>query len=122
MTFWSRAASLPPILVRLLARRRHGPPLTDAEIAQASGLSVHQVFILSQCTSWEGIDLPTMRKFLIGCEADFENSQHMDRIDYYLRAKPAPTWKFLRKSPSWNSFYKPLMLKYRRSLLQSNLK
>lgn len=115
-TFWDRAEQYPPVLCRLLARLPYGRPLADAEIAEASGLSVHQVFILSQCTNWVGIDIPTAHKFLDGCGINFEDPEHMDRVDDYLRKKPS--WKYLRLSPHWASFYQPLMLKYKDSRLQ----
>lgn len=114
MSFWTRAETIPPILVRLLARRRHGPPLTDAEISAASGLSVAQVFAISQCTDWSGIDLPTMRKFLVACEVDFESFTQMKRVDSYLASNP--TWQALRKSPQWKPYFEPLMRRYIQSV------
>lgn len=112
MTFWDRSSILPPILVRLLARHSHGPALTAVEISKASGLPPHQVEYLSHHTDWSGVDLPTMRSFLLGCGADFENPDQMKRIDQYLRIKPRPTWKYLRTSPLWLSYFQPLLKRY----------
>lgn len=110
MTFWQRSSRIPPILVRMLARRRHGPPLTDTEIATASGLAPSQVFAIAQCTDWTGIDVPTMRRFLQACGVDFEDRKQMVRIDAYLRARPS--WQYLRTSPLWRSYFEPLMCRY----------
>lgn len=118
-TFWDKAERFPPVLVRLLARHRHGPPLTDHEISKATGLPPVQVQCISHCTSWHGIDLPTMRSFLMGCGVDFENVDQLERVDSYLRSKPAPTWKYLRLSPNW-AFYKQLMMLYKNSLKARN--
>jgi len=113
-TFWERSQRTPPILVRLLARHPNGPPLTEEEISQASGLPVHEIFCIGQSTDWSGIDLPKMRRFLVACRIDFENFTQMKRVDSYLRMKP--TWKYLRMSPIWKTFYEPLMIRYRKSI------
>jgi hypothetical protein len=122
MNFWTRSERIPPILVRLLARRKHGPPLSDREIAEASSLPIHQVFCISQSLTWDGIDLPTMRKFLTGCKVDFENTKQMDRVEAYLRIKPAPSWQHLRMSPDWLTFYAPLIRRYRETILKPQTK
>lgn len=108
--FWTKSERIPPILVRLLARHKHGPPLSDEDISRSSGLPLALVYTISHSVDWSGIDLPTMHRFLSACQVDFENPRHMDRIDAYLRARP--TWKYLRKSPLWNTFYEPLIRRY----------
>lgn len=113
-TFWQRASAFPPILVRLLARHPHGPPMDDAEISVRSGLSVACVHSLSQNIDWAGIDLPTMFKFLTGCALDFEQHKQMERVYAYLRSRP--TWQYLRKSPDWKTHYQPLFHRYRASV------
>ena len=115
MTFWTRANHFPPVLVRLLAKRPHGPALTDQEISRASGLPLMRVHMLSQSTDWSGVDLITMRQFLIGCGVDFCNSTQMERVHKYLVKRP--TWKYLRVSPHWRPLYEPLMRIYKRSVL-----
>jgi hypothetical protein len=114
MNFWQRSQQLPPILARLLAREKFGPPIADEQLASKAGLPVHQVYVISQCTTWAGIDLPTMRHFLVACNVDFENGRQMKRIDVYLSQRP--TWTYLRKSPYWKTFYEPLMRRYLASL------
>lgn len=117
MTVWTRADRLPPILIRLLARRRSGPPLSDLEIAERSGLPLFTVATLSQCTSWEGVDLPTMRKFLAGCGLDFTQYRVWNRVMAYLKS-PVGNFKYLRTHPLWKTHYEPLMLRWHRTLAQ----
>ena len=107
--FWKRCDLIPPILVRLLARRRHGPPLTEVEIAKASGLDPYHVYSISNNLDWRGIDLPTMRAFTVACGVDFDNRIQMKRVESYLKSKP--TWQYLRKSPDWIVYYQPLLRK-----------
>lgn len=114
ISFWSRAERHPPVLVRLLARRPHGAPLTSDEISKVSGLPAHQVDYISHLTDWAGVDLPTMRKFLVGCGVDFENFKQMDRVDAYLHSKPS--WRYLRLSEQWGTFYQPLMRRFRQAV------
>ncbi len=120
MSFWTRSEKLPPILVRLLARRPHGPPLDTLDIAVASGgLSAYQVDIISHATNWNGIPFDHMRAFLTGCGVDFENSKQMERVASYLRSRP--TWQHLRKDKLWRAYYQPLMLRYRASVTKGKL-
>ncbi|HUS97517.1 MAG TPA: hypothetical protein VMX97_12325, partial [Hyphomicrobiaceae bacterium] len=74
-TFWELADAIPPILARLLACHK-----SDADIAKAGGLKLGRVFLLEQMTDWEDIDLPTMRRYLAGCEVDFCNDTQMHKI------------------------------------------
>lgn len=111
MSFWTRCEQFPPILVRLLARHKHGPPLTDREIAERSRIPVARVFTIGQSLTWEGIDIPTARAYLVACGFDFENREQYKRVEAYLRKRPV-TWQFLRKSPLWKTYFEPLMLRY----------
>ena len=115
MTFWKRAELMPPILVRLLARTKHGPPLQSLEIADRSGLPVPTMDLLSKSTSWIGWDFPTARRFLVACGCDFCDRKHMRRVDAYSRSKP--TWQYLRKSPEWKQYYEPLLRRWRASVM-----
>lgn len=110
--FWSRVRKYPPFLVRLLARRKHGPPLTDEQIATASGLSVYEVSSISQCKSWEEIRVWQMRQFLVGCQIDFTDGKCMKRLKNYLKT-PA-RFRHLRKSEQWTTVYEPLIRKFTR--------
>ena len=111
ISFWTRARRFPPCLVRMLARWNYGRVMTDEEVAAGSGLLTPQlVAMLSSATSWHGIDLPTMQRFLIGCRMDFENAKQMHRIGEYLRRNPS--WKHLKASPEWNNRWAPLIRKW----------
>ena len=103
------------MLVRLLARHRFGAPLSDKEIADKSGLPIVTVLTISQSPTWDGIDLPTMQKFLVGCGVDFCNPNQMKRHDAYLRKRPV-RFKYLKTSPNWTSFYEPLVMAWLRSM------
>ena len=72
-----------------------------------------QVRTISECITWDGIDLPIARKFLHGCGVDFCNRSHMKRVESYVRKKP--TWKYLRTSPDWQTVYEPMMKKWRQA-------
>lgn len=104
---------------RLLARIPHGRPLTDAEIAIASGLTVDRVFLLQHMTDWSQVSLVEAERFLRGCGIDFCDPAKMTRIKCYIPrpGKKTPvTFKYLRISPEWTTKYKPLMLRARASL------
>src|ERR1041385_5542349 len=108
MNTWQLLERYPPILIRLLARRPHGPPLLLEEIAVRSGLSpVHIVAISMQCT-WTGVDPYQIKAFMIGCNADIIGDQtSFERIRKYLSKRP--TWKYLRTSTYWRSTYEPML-------------
>lgn len=114
MSFWTRSEQFPPILIRLLAKWRHGGPMTDTEIAERAGLPVGTVLILGQCTAWDGIDIPTARKFMLGCGFDIEKRSEYKRVTAYLQKRPV-TWQYLRKSPWWKDYFQPMMLRYLKS-------
>lgn len=115
MKFYERARRFPPGLIRLLARKKNSKPLTNDEIASASGLSAYEVVLISQKTDWRGIDIDTMRRFTRGCGIDLENARDVKRITVYLKGtrdangkRVAPTFRYLRRSGQWESFYRPL--------------
>lgn len=105
--FWQRVERFSPILCRLMARHRYGAPLTDGEIAEASGLTPHEVYALSWSTNWRGVDIYTMRKYSEACGLDFTSPGKMKRIVVYLQSKPG--FKYLRRSNRWHSIYKPMI-------------
>lgn len=109
MNFYAKSDKIPPILARLLARRKNGPPLSDIEIADRSGLSIIMVHAISQSLTWEDIPIVTMRQFMEACGVDIENPEQFNRVMAYLRK---PTWKYLRTSPLWKTYYLPLIQRY----------
>lgn len=121
-TIWQTLNRYPPILVRLLARKSHGRPLSGMEIAESSGLSPAAVEAISQTLTWDEITMSQFHSFLIGCKIDLFNPAHRKRIEVYLRGKKingqrqAPNFRYLRKDPLWPTYYHPLMLRWWSSL------
>lgn len=106
-TFWKRSEQLSPILCRLLARHRHGPPFTVSEIAKRSGLSHLEIHHLSLMRSWDTVPFGTMRRFLIGCSLDFCDVRQMKRVFTYLRLPKK--FQYLKKSPEWETVLRPIV-------------
>jgi hypothetical protein len=113
-SFWNMARRYPPILCRLLARKKNGPPLTEQEIAARTALTVLEVSLISKLTTWDDVPLKSMQGFLRGCGVDFCNRSDMRRIDAYRRCQP--TWKYLRRSGQWLEYYEPLLKAYLASI------
>lgn len=121
MTFFERSQSFPPILVRLLARHKGGRPLTSFEIAERSGvmpdvcniISTVEVLEISKQWYWKGIGALEMFSFLRGCGLMFDDSKAWRRVTDYLRR--SPNLEYLRKSAEWDSYYKPLLIRWRSS-------
>lgn len=118
MTFTKRLQVFPPILCRLLARHKGGRPLTVEEIctAAAPGGSPSTLAVIiynqfSQETDWLRITMQEGVHFLRGCGLSFDDAKAMRRADDYL-AK-TPNFEYLRKSPDWESYYKPLIVRWR---------
>lgn len=121
-SFFERAKRFPPILCRLLARRRHGAPLSTAEIASVSGLKPFLVEALSDAVDWSDVDIFVLQKFTHGCGIDFTDGHSMKRKLVYLRGKQQnssrtpPSFAYLRRSPLWKSYYQPMIQRYFESL------
>jgi hypothetical protein len=116
-TFYELSDIYCPLVVRLLARQRNGPPLSTLEIATRSGLTPHQVEALSWSTNWRGVDLDTMRRFLTGCGVNFCSRKDMKRVTEYIRVQVKlakmnrSNYRYLRRSPDWKSLYEPMFLR-----------
>jgi hypothetical protein len=130
MNFFQRTQSFPPILLRLLARHKGGKPLTTHEIADRSGtgigtdvcsintdvcnrLSPLEVMEFSKQTSWKGIGALEMFAFMRGCNLMLDDTATMRRTLDYLRKNP--NFEYLRANPDWDSYYRPLLITWRRS-------
>ena len=113
MTFYERAASFPPILVRLLARTKPGgPPMTSKEISiRMESESAPFIEALSWTTSWEPYSIHEIRQFTTACHLDFCNPKQMRRVDDYLRQ--GASLRHLRVHPLWKSYWLPMLLRWR---------
>jgi hypothetical protein len=128
-SFWNIAEKYPPILVRLLARRKNGPPLTTAEIAERAvkhwyehggdprlllnkPYSSYVINSISQELSWNNIEFGAMRAFLFACDMDFCDRDDMNRKTAYLRSVKH-RFGYLSQSPEFLTVLRPLALRYR---------
>lgn len=111
MKFWKKIERFPPVACRLLARKLYGRPLTSSEIAKASGLTVLRVEAISEQSSWAGIDVLELRAFTEACGIFLEDHGKMKRIEQYIARSPKFT--YLRRSPLWQDYYKPLLNKWK---------
>lgn len=107
--FFQRADDFKPILVRLLARRKHGPPLTTLEIAMKAGRLPAIIEKISWSSDWD--DIQTMKLFVDACEVNFESARQMNRVYYYLRNKP--NFEYLRTHKEWKTRWLPMMIQWR---------
>lgn len=121
--FFRRADRFPPILCRILARKKkRGAPLTDDELAYRSGLLLYDVHWLSQKTDWMGVDIYTLRSFTDACDLSFDDPAALKRAESYLNGKKRngrripPNFRYLRKSPQWGTVFKPLIQRWTSSL------
>jgi len=117
LSITQKAERFPPILCRLLARKRYGRPMTLLEIAEASHMTPHEVESLSQSTTWEGVDIFRLKAFTSACGVDFDDSKQLRRAEDYLSKQP--TFRYLRSSTEWTTYYLPLLKRLRRSYGES---
>lgn len=110
MKLSAKLTRFPPIICRLLARRKVSAttvvPMTDAEICAASGLSIGEVKGLSWLKSWDGVGVDIMLAYSKACGVDFDDPISMKRNWAFLAKTGSAT--HLRRSPDWKTFYAPL--------------
>ncbi len=114
ISYHQHAKDYPPCLVRLLARKKGGPPLTTAEITTRSGLSEYTVLSIGWSLSWDLIPFGWMTAFLDACGMNFDDPVAMNRKKCYLRTPNK--FKYLRRSAEWDTVLKPLVARYREYL------
>jgi len=119
---WQFFDRYPPILVRLLAKASKTRPMSTLEIAELAGLNPIEVEAVSWSISWDGISIPTARKFLKGCKIDPTQRRQMQNVTTYLNGKVTednvripPRWGYLRRSPQWKTYYNPMMIRFLKS-------
>jgi hypothetical protein len=120
LSMWERVQYFPPAVCRILARPanargRSQRPLTDEEIAQASGLPLTDVRSLSWVTSWDNVPVSKMRAFAHGCGIDLDDwstiRQHLRFINR-MRGKWFTASHYLRRDQHWENRWKPLIENY----------
>lgn len=92
--------------------------MSDEDIAQLSSLSLNEVRLISQETSWAKFDLMTIQKFTHGCQMNFDDPKAMKRVTSYILSEPS--WLYLKRSNQWTRKFEPLLLKHRKSVLSRN--
>lgn len=117
VNFWDRLDALPPVAVRLLAKKSNKKPMSamamsDEEISVASGLSMKEVRFLSTQIDWSCVDVHSARVFLKACKVDVTSRKDMMRVNDYLRSTPAPRWKYILHSDHYETTFKPLLKLY----------
>lgn len=114
ISIWDKLNRFPPIVCRLLARRKLASggvvALSSEEIAQRSGMTVMEVNSLSWQSSWDDVSISKLRVFSKACGVDFTNSIVLREQAAYMRNNPS--FKYLRKNEQWDSLYKPMILSY----------
>lgn len=83
--------------------------LTNEEISQRAGLPVSYVVNLSRQTSWDYVPVEHLIRFSKACGIDFGNHQVMTLHNHFYRRRGAGKWRFLRRSPEWETYYRPLI-------------
>ena len=86
MTLIQTLNRFPPCLCRLVARKGR-TPLTLAQIASLSGLSVSTVRALSAKKSWCGVSIDAVQSFSSACGVDILHPRR--QIDFLRRRKKA---------------------------------
>lgn len=112
MNFWSYAEKYPPILCRLLARRKNGPPYTTDELVERvdGWLVCYEINSISWELSWSNVKFGCMHTFLHACGVDFCNAGQMNRIAVYMKLKGK--FRYLSRSPEFESILRPLAQRY----------
>jgi hypothetical protein len=126
--FWKRAELFPPLACRLFARTG-GPhsghmvrPMSDAEIVERSGLAPTTVDLLSSMTTWDSVNVATMRAFTKACRMDFTNAVQMRRASQYMRRGLIRELRYLKRSPDWETRWKPMATRWRMAIAKKQKK
>lgn len=109
LTIAQKCERFPPVACRLLARKQMPKggvePLSDEEIAAASGFTVPEVAKLSKKTSWMDVSVDTMLRFTRACGIDFDDRDSLRLHTAFLNTS---RMKYLRKRPDWTLRWLPL--------------
>lgn len=121
---WKILSSYPPVLVRLLARRRidgkHVRAISTEEVAILAGLPLPRVREISAMTAWDAVTVGEAERFCLACGFDPLNATHRNRYRAYergCRIRPQGQWfAYLRSSPWWQSEFIPLIQRWKAAL------
>lgn len=119
--FFQTAERYPPVLVRILARKK-GRAMTSGEIANATfdhgtRLSHFEVEAISKQINWNGVSFDAVKSFLLACNLDFTSRADINRIETYLRKNGhKPSFRYLTSDPNWKTYYLPLLVQWRKSM------
>ena len=92
------------------ADQRSPVALSDEEVAIGGGLSLDNVRMIMQMSRWDLIPFRDVVRFIQGCNFDPTAYQDRNRIKAYMRN--GAKMRFLKKSPHWDSTFKPLILQH----------
>lgn len=116
-TFWAFLAAYPPPFCRLFGKEKGGGTaemaITDAMVALRTGMPIDRVRHIARQESWDEVPLGEIKKFLQACNFDPTNSMHRIRINNYeklCKQRKVVPFRYLRKSPKWESEFLPLSL------------
>lgn len=121
INFWSAFHEHPPLLVRLLARRREPgravAAVSTEEIAIMSGIPLARVREISNEQNWDTVSISEAERFCLGCSFDPTNPKDRNRLRAYkasCQKNPSRKWfSYLRNSPWFASEFEPLIQKYK---------
>lgn len=112
ITFWEALQAFPPYYIRMLAKNGHSTALSDAEIAIASGIDINRVREIKCMTRWDDVTMGEVLRFTLACNFDPTRQKDRARAHNYERVclkRNVMPYKYLRKSPKWESEILPVM-------------
>jgi hypothetical protein len=77
-------------------------------------MSAYKIGIISMGLDWEDIPFGEMRAFTASCGMNFCDPEAMNRKRVYL--KQQHKFKYLQRSPEWETILKPLVIRYRQHI------
>lgn len=113
-------AAFPPCFYRLWAKHSPTQAITDAEIAIASGIDLNRVRAIFRMPDWQSVTQGEIEKLFVACKCDLFDAKTRHRIaqyDYVCKKRNTKPFKWLRRSPKWESEFLPLI-----RLMQSRTK
>lgn len=112
LTMQERLERFPPVVCRILARKRRPAggisALSDAEVSAGSGLSVTEVSKIARLSTWDHVPVLTLFAFVKGCGLDLDSRDCLrTQTAYMKRLRSLP--KYLLRHPDWETTFKPLL-------------